>query len=157
MKLWTIGALGTFAVALLGAAMLFARSPVHASGGPLVGAEMTVVKSPTCGCCGNYVDILVAHGVHVTVIEDEDTPGVKGRYGVPEGTWSCHTAELAGYVVEGHVPLEAMEDLLRDAPDVDGVALAGMPAGSPGMNGIAMAPFEVVAFDARGVRAFGPY
>lgn len=157
MKLWMIAALGTFAVALLGATMLFAPSPAQASGSPLVGAAVTVVKSPTCGCCGDYVDILVAHGMNVTVVEDEDTQGVKSRYGVPEGTWSCHTAELAGYVVEGHVPIAAMEDLLRDAPDVAGIALPGMPVGSPGMTGMAMAPFEVVAFDAEGVRAFGGY
>lgn len=76
---------------------------------------------------------------------------------MPPSTWSSHTTEVAGYAVEGHVPMEAIEKLLSERPAVTGIALPGMPSGSPGMNGVKSPPFQVVAFDANGVRHFGDF
>jgi len=123
----------------------------------LEGMQVTVTKSPLCGCCEDYIAILRGRGVDVEVIDTEDIAGAKLALGVPPSAWSCHTTQVAGYAVEGHVPLEAVERLLSERPEVDGIALPGMPAGSPGMNGTKTAPFRVVAFDASGVRSFGDY
>ncbi|HET8986799.1 MAG TPA: DUF411 domain-containing protein [Trueperaceae bacterium] len=121
------------------------------------GLPMTVHKSPLCGCCGEYIAILRQRGAEVTVIDTEDTASVKQGLGVPMSAWSCHTTVVAGYAVEGHLPIEAIEHLLDERPDVGGIALPGMPAGSPGMTGMKTSPFEVVAFEAHGVRHFGDY
>lgn len=137
------------------ATLLLGGRPAPAAA--LEGLQMTVTKSPLCGCCGNYIAILRQRGVDVTVIDTEDIASAKLALGMPTSTWSCHTTEVAGYAVEGHVPLGAIERLLSERPEVDGIALPGMPAGSPGMNGTKTAPFQVVAFDEGSVRSFGNY
>lgn len=155
MKRWLLTITPLLALAVTAAALLSAR-PAHAAV-PLAGLQMTVTKSPWCGCCGDYIAILHERGVEVTVIDLEDISSAKLALGVPPTTWSCHTTEVAGYAVEGHVPLEAIERLLSERPDVTGIALPGMPAGSPGMSGVKVAPFQVVAFDAQSVRRFGDF
>ena len=94
-----------------------------------------VHKSPTCGCCGLWVDHLKEAGFQVEVRNSEDVMPVKQRLGVPYGKGSCHTAEIADYFIEGHVPAEDIKRLLAEKPDAKGLVLPGMPMGSPGMEG----------------------
>jgi hypothetical protein len=97
-------------------------------------AHMVVHKSPTCGCCGLWVEHMQQAGFSVEVIETEDLAPVKERLGVPYGKGSCHTAEVDGYVIEGHVPAEDIRRLLAERPKARGLVLPGMPLGSPGME-----------------------
>lgn len=146
----------TLALTVTAVALLPWEASARAEGA-LHGVPMIVHESPTCGCCGEYVAILREYGIDVTVLETEDVTGVKTRYGVPTALWSCHTAELAGYAVEGHVPIAALERLANERPKVEGIALPGMPGGSPGMNGSQDDPFEIMAFGGQEVRLFGRY
>ena len=116
-----------------------------------------VHRSPTCSCCHEWEAYLRAAGWSVRSVEEADMNGFKQRHGVPEAAWSCHTALVGGYVVEGHVPMEAIEDLLAARPAIRGIALPAMPAGSPGMPGVRTAPFEVLALQASGTSVFGTY
>lgn len=93
-----------------------------------------VHKSPTCGCCGSWVEHLRHAGFRVEVHDTDDLHPIKERLGVPYGKASCHTAEIGGYVVEGHVPADDIKRLLRDRPRARGLVLPGMPLGSPGME-----------------------
>lgn len=95
---------------------------------------VVVHKSPTCGCCGLWVEHLRRAGFPVEVREVDDLGPVKQRVGVPYGKGSCHTAEVAGYFVEGHVPADDIERLLAQRPQAKGLVLPGMPLGSPGME-----------------------
>lgn len=126
--------------------------PLRAETLPLV----TVSKDPSCGCCGGWITHIEAAGFPVRVIESEDMSKVKQRLGVPLELSSCHTAEVDGYVIEGHVPAAAMKRLLADRPTAIGLAAPGMPAGSPGMDfpGVEPDPYEVVLFDAAGYKTF---
>jgi len=96
--------------------------------------KMTVSKDPSCGCCGAWVDYLQADGFVVETIEAADMERVKAALGVPEPLRSCHTAEIGGYVVEGHVPAGIIRRLLAERPAFTGVAVAGMPMSAPGMD-----------------------
>lgn len=104
---------------------------------------VTVHKTESCECCGQYETYLAERGVDVEVVVHDDVAPVKQSFGVPDSERSCHTNEVAGYFVEGHVPVEAITALLDQQPDVDGIALAGMPSGSPGMPGEQTEPFVV--------------
>lgn len=97
-------------------------------------ADVMVYKSPSCGCCGGWVDHMRANGFTVAVKEHDDLTPVKARLGVPDSLQSCHTAEVGGYVVEGHVPAANIRRLLAERPRARGLAVPGMPAGSPGME-----------------------
>jgi hypothetical protein len=112
--------------------------------------QVTVYRVKTCGCCSKWMDHLGAAGFAVTerVVESRDAAPPRAR--VPELLRSCHTAEVGRYIVEGHVPADVVKDLLRKRPDILGVAVAGMPAGSPGMESDNPVPYNVVAFDAKG-------
>ncbi len=101
----------------------------------LMGEEMTVYKTKTCGCCHVYVEYLEREDVKVKAIDVEDLTAIKDQYGVPTNLQSCHTSIVGGYVVEGHIPLEVIEKLLAEKPAIKGIALPGMPSGSPGMPG----------------------
>lgn len=98
-----------------------------------------------------------AHGWTVRSIETDDMTRVKRQHRLPDASWSCHTAVIDGYVVEGHVPLAAIEDLLAERPAIDGIALPGMPAGSPGMPGTKEAPFQILAVEDGNATPFGAY
>ncbi len=113
---------------------------------------MTVYKSPTCGCCTDWVSYVEEHGYTVTVEEVPNIAPIKAEHKVPTSMQSCHTAILDGYVIEGHVPVADIERLLAERPDVVGIAVPGMPLGSPGMevDGVDPQPFDVVTFDAAG-------
>ncbi len=99
----------------------------------LAGQAVTVYKSPTCGCCKKYVDYLRENGFAVTAIDQNDMDSVKKRYGVTRVA-SCHTALVNGYVVEGHVPVSAINKLLKEKPAIVGISAPGMPMNSPGMG-----------------------
>lgn len=101
-----------------------------ASQSPMV----TVWKDPNCGCCKLWVEHLRASGLSVQV-RDTGNIGARRRLGVPSGLASCHTAEVAGYVVEGHVPAREIQRLLKEKPDALGLTVPAMPIGSPGMDG----------------------
>ncbi len=120
-----------------------------ASGKPL---EITVYRSPTCGCCGKWLEHMKNNGFIVKDIEIEDMDKIKSQYGVPENLRSCHTAIVDGYVIEGHVPAADVLDLLKQKPkEAAGLAVPGMTVGSPGMEmGGRKDPFDVVEFDKKG-------
>jgi hypothetical protein len=111
---------------------------------------VTVYKDPSCGCCGAWVDYLRKEGFTVAVKEEPQLNVLKGKLGVPSSAMSCHTAELASYVLEGHVPVPAIDKLLSEKPAIRGLAVPGMPVGSPGMEVEGMEPeaYEVMAFGA---------
>lgn len=119
---------------------------------------VAVTKDPTCGCCERWVDHLRESGFTVTVTEAPVNP-LKVRLGVPRELASCHTAQIGGYVIEGHVPAGAIKRLLAEKPQGTGLAVPGMPAGSPGMEVEGMEPdtFEVVLFGPAGRSAFARY
>lgn len=99
----------------------------------LAGTEVTVYKSPACGCCENYIDYLKENGFSVKTIKQDDMDSIKKRYGVSRVA-SCHTALIGGYVVEGHVPVGAIRRLLKEKPAIVGISAPGMPKNSPGMG-----------------------
>ena len=109
-----------------------------------------VFKSPTCACCAKWVEHLRAHGFAVQVTDVPDVGRVKREHGVPERLASCHTALVGGYFVEGHVPAEDVKRLLEKRPRIAGLALPGMPIGSPGMEGPNPEPFDVLAVGPKG-------
>lgn len=108
-----------------------------------------VYKDPACGCCSLWVEHLREHGFTVTATDTRDLAALKTRSGVPREMQSCHTALVDGYVIEGHVPAADVERLLRDRPAIAGLAVAGMPIGSPGMEvkGAQAQPYDVMAFE----------
>jgi hypothetical protein len=130
---------------------------------PVVAKEalppVQVFKNPNCGCCGAWVDHMKAAGFFVTVTEADDTSVARRKYGLSDKFGSCHTAVVGGYVVEGHVPANDVKKLLAMRPVAVGLAVPGMPVGSPGMEtGSRMDPFQVllVATDGR-ERVFSSY
>lgn len=98
------------------------------------GGEITVYKTPTCGCCNKWVDYLEDNGYQVKTQDMADLRFVKSMSGVRPSYASCHTAVIDGYVVEGHVPVGDIERLLKERPDIIGISVPGMPIGSPGME-----------------------
>ena len=124
-----------FALALL----LVPAGAVHA-GEPAKTA--TLYKNPQCTCEG-YADYLRENGFEVTVKPTHDLPLIKRQYGVPSELEGCHTTLVGGYVVEGHVPVNTLLRLLTEKPNIKGISLPGMPAGSPGMFGEKTAPFTI--------------
>jgi hypothetical protein len=123
--------------------------------------EVTVYKSPTCGCCTEWVSHLREEGFEVKVEDRVNVRPVKQQLGVPKGLASCHTATVGNYVVEGHVPAEQVKRLLHNKPNLKGISVPGMPIGSPGMErGDRVQPYSVVGFTASGdtttVAQYGP-
>jgi hypothetical protein len=113
-----------------------------------------VHKDSNCGCCTGWVRHLKDAGFAVTVEETSDLQPVKKRLGVPADLAACHTAEVDGYVLEGHVPAAAVRRLLEKRPTAIGLAVPGMPAGSPGMEGGVPQRYDVVLFGAAGRQPF---
>ncbi len=105
--------------------------------------QAVLYKNPECGCCQAYAEYLQDNGFAVTVRPTENMSLIKQRHAVPEHFEGCHTLLVDGYVVEGHVPLSAIERLLDERPAIKGISLPGMPQGSPGMSGRKTAPFTV--------------
>lgn len=97
--------------------------------------SMTVYKEPTCGCCTKWVEHIEQHGIRVDARDVPDVWAVKDQLGMPRELGSCHTAVIGGYIVEGHVPADIIKRMLRERPAIAGIAVPGMPMGSPGMEG----------------------
>ena len=108
-------------------------------------ADIVVYKSPTCGCCGKWVQHMEEAGFSVEVENMSDVAPIKRKLGVPARMQSCHTAKVADYLVEGHVPADLVRRMLDEKPDIKGLAVPGMPMGSPGMEGPRKDPFNVIA------------
>lgn len=113
---------------------------------------ISVYKSPTCGCCKNWVDHVKAAGFTVEVHDVDNLSDIKADAGVPANTRSCHTAIVGGYAIEGHVPAATIQRLLKEKPALAGIAVPGMPVGSPGMEvpGQPADKYDVIAFKADG-------
>lgn len=116
--------------------------------------SVDVFKSATCGCCAKWVEHMRNAGftVHVSDLSEPELQKIKARYGVPVSARSCHTARVEGFTVEGHVPSAEVERLLKEKPEVLGIAVPGMPLGSPGMevSGMKPHPYNVLTFDKQG-------
>ena len=140
-----------FALAAAVAVSLGAASTEHrADSGSAAVSVVTVYKSASCGCCGKWVDYLRANGFEVKVVDMDDLSEIKSASGVPRSLQTCHTAIVEGYVVEGHVPVDALRTLLHDRPKVAGIGVPGMPVGSPGMDGTPVQHYDVIAWDKTG-------
>jgi hypothetical protein len=121
--------------------------------------KIVVAKDPNCGCCAGWVDHLRAAGFSAEVNDTPRVNAVKARLGVPPELASCHTAEIGRYVIEGHVPASAIVRLLKELPEGKGLAVPGMPTGSPGMEVEGSPPdtYEVILFGAFGQRPFARF
>lgn len=146
MRRTSIGTRSWIAAALLATALMGC-----AKSDPTL-PEVTVHKSASCGCCKLWVQHLRNAGFDVVVRNTDDLNPLKERLGVPAATRSCHTAEVAGYFIEGHVPVEDIDRLLRERPSAKGLAVPGMPAGSPGMEVSSgrIDPYEVLLISSDG-------
>jgi hypothetical protein len=112
--------------------------------------EINVYKSPTCGCCERWIEHLQDNGFRVKAHNLDNMYELKQANGITSETASCHTALIENYVVEGHVPADVIKKLLAERPDVKGIAVPGMPLGSPGMESNIEQPYDILTFDAQG-------
>ena len=139
MRYLKLAAMPLFALAVpLAAAVSASSSPV----------SVTVYKNPQCGCCKGWIEHLRNEGFEVTAKDVDDMAAIKAKLGVPASLGSCHTAVVASYVVEGHVPAADIRKLLAEKPKVAGIGVGGMPIGSPGMEvpGRQADKYDVTAF-----------
>lgn len=109
--------------------------------------EIMVYKSPTCGCCNKWVKHLESKGFDVKTTNIKNLNPIKDKHGVQRQFQSCHTAKIGKYFIEGHVPAKDIKKLLKDKPDIKGLAVPGMPMGSPGMEGHRKDHYNVLAID----------
>ncbi|MBR9680391.1 MAG: hypothetical protein GOU98_01040 [Candidatus Altiarchaeota archaeon] len=137
MKMWIITGLSL--VIIIGAFL------TSGSANEFEGIKMEVYKSPSCGCCTYYADYLKAKGadVEVILVEDIELNSIKQSLGIPIGMYSCHTTKIGDYFIEGHIPKEGLFKLLNEKPNIGGIALPGMPSGSPGMPGAKSGDFVI--------------
>lgn len=146
---WSRALIAAIAVVGIAAAACTDGDPAatssRVSGEASIGPLIQVHRSPTCDCCHAWEAYLREQGFGVESVERDDLTNLKRGLGVPGDMVSCHTAIVDGYFVEGHVPVDAIERLLAERPAVDGIALPGMPPGSPGMGGAATGPLVVYA------------
>jgi hypothetical protein len=122
-------------------------APAVAAAKPIA---IKVYKTPQCGCCKAWVNHLSSNGFQVEAVDMPDLALVKQKYGVTPALEACHTAVVGDYVVEGHVPADVIKKLLEERPAVVGIAVPGMPAGSPGMEGAMKERYDVLTFDRAG-------
>jgi hypothetical protein len=117
---------------------------------------VTVHKDPTCGCCGGWIAHLELNGFPTKTIETKSINRVRARLGIPFDLAACHTAEVSGYLIEGHVPASAIQRLLNERPKATGLAVPGMPSGSPGMTG-EFEEYDVILFGTTERRVFARF
>jgi hypothetical protein len=151
-----LGALGVLGLLLSACAAPSGSSAPAANSAESIRA-MSVYRSPDCSCCHLWSEIAEQAGWTIVTADKLDMAAFKAETGVPGEAASCHTAIIDGYFVEGHVPLAAIDRLLAERPAIDGIALPGMPAGSPGMGGVAVGPFEILAISGGEITPFGSY
>ena len=137
-------------------ALVAAVAPLLHTGVALAAEQppITVHKDPSCGCCSGWVRHLQQAGFVTTVVDTRELDAAKKRLGVPDDLAACHTAEVSGYVVEGHVPALALRRFLAERPNAAGLAVPGMPIGSPGMEGGTPEAYAVVLFGPDGRRTY---
>lgn len=114
------------------------------------GIPMTVYKDPNCGCCAKWVEHAEANGFTVTTMDMPNLSMVKQKYGIRPEIQSCHTAVVGDYAFEGHVPADVILKMLKEKPSISGLAVPGMPVGSPGMEGANKERYDVLTFDRAG-------
>ena len=121
--------------------------------------DLTVYRSPSCGCCGIWVEHAKKHGFKVKDIKTEDIEAIKQKYNIPTELASCHTTIIGGYVMEGHIPADDIKRFLSEKPALAGLAVPGMPIGTPGMEARDVKqPFQVLAFNHKGeIEVFKEY
>jgi hypothetical protein len=125
------------AAIVLGAAAYLAAAPDASAD------EATLYKTPQCSCCEDYADYLRENGLTVTVIPTHEVASMSREAGIPDDFQGCHLTFIDDYVVSGHVPIEMVNKLLSERPDIKGITLPGMPMGSPGMSGEKRGDFTV--------------
>jgi hypothetical protein len=138
---WAIAVMGATVIA--GALGILAIQAAKA-------ADMVVYKSPTCGCCDKWIEHMEEAGFRVEAKNVPDLNPVKAEFGVARNLQSCHTATVGGYLVEGHVPADLVQRMLEEKPDIRGLAVPGMPMGSPGMEGPYKDAYNVLAIGTDG-------
>jgi hypothetical protein len=118
---------------------------------PAMAQAAVAYRNPGCGCCEKWAELMTEAGISITMEDDPDLASRKRKLAIPEHLDGCHTALIGGYIIEGHVPPLDVMRLLLEKPDIAGIAVPGMPMGSPGMEmGDAKEPFDVVAFKSDG-------
>ena len=148
----------TARIAVVLAGILVAAAPARAGelqqrrGAPAAKPSISVWKTATCGCCGLWVEHMRQSGFEAAVVDVADLEPIKQKLGVPPNLASCHTALVNGFILEGHIPADAVRRLLKERPGIAGIAVPGMPIGSPGMEvpGGHKQPDAIVAFDKQG-------
>lgn len=144
MKKFSILLLGLVIIGIgAGAFFIFENQKPPQINGGSGGIVAEVYYSSTCGCCKNYMGYLRSKGITVKPIVTNDMNEIKDKMDIPRSLQSCHTTKIGKYFVEGHVPVEAIQKLLQENPDIDGIALPGMPDGSPGMPGRKTESFDI--------------
>jgi hypothetical protein len=133
-------------IALIGLSWTFLSGPATISGAAVAdNIQATVYKSQSCGCCNLFISTMKRNGFDVKTVVTEDRSSLRAKYDIPYSMGSCHTTIIGDYFIEGHVPMEVIFKLLEEKPDIDGIALPGMPSGSPGMPGPKTVPFDITA------------
>lgn len=125
-------------------AFCLSASAAWAQGAPKIAETMEVFKSQYCGCCSEWVEHLQKHGFTVATRNVDDVPAARKKLGMPDKLGSCHTARIGSYVVEGHVPAADIQRLLKEKPKALGLAVPGMPQGSPGMESPRPVPYQTL-------------
>ena len=138
------------AVSFLVLALATSAARPSPTGPAAKGPVVTVYKDAACGCCKSWIAHLVKHGYRVDAKDTPDIAEVKRALGVPDAITACHTAVVNGYLIEGHVPAADIARLLKEKPKVAGLAVPGMPMGSPGMEGARTQHYQVLSFDKNG-------
>ena len=116
--------------------------PLNAEAAPTRG-EVTLYKNPQCGCCEGYADYLRHNGVNVNMVSTNDLTVMGQKYGIPDDLQPCHISLIGGYIVGGHTPIEVVNHLLSEKPQITGITLPGMPEGTPGMPGEKLGPLQI--------------
>ena len=127
-----------------------ASATISATAQPVSAEVVKVYKDPNCGCCAKWVEHLQENGFKVEVMDMPDLSAVKSKYGVTSELQSCHTAVVGDYAIEGHVPADLIRKMLTEKPAIAGLAVPGMPSGSPGMEGATKERYDVLTFDRAG-------
>ena len=136
---------GAALLVILAIGFIFFMPSAASSNEVFEGKQITVHYSLSCGCCVNFIGYLRDLGLKPEAHQEPDPNTIKEKLNIPQDMRSCHTTVIGDYFIEGHMPIEAVEKLLKEKPEIDGIALPGMPSGSPGMPGLKSEPFKVYA------------
>ena len=148
----------TLGVSFLLLALTTAAAPTRAPVADAKKPTITVYKDAGCGCCKSWIKHLIKHGYRVDAKDTPNMTEIKRTMGIPDGLSACHTAVVNGYLIEGHVPAADIARLLKEKPKVAGLAVPGMPMGSPGMEGPRTQHYQVLSFDKAGkTKVFASY